>query len=551
VTPQSGRRPAGAESAQAGDESGGTGPAASSATVPGLLRWQCRARPETVFIVFEDPGGSRHEVTYAGAWQRAQATAAVLRDQGVGTGDRVLVALPNCLEFFDLWFACGILGATLVPVSPLSTPDELAWVLTDAACRACVGDSVTAGSLRQAQALSSATDIPLLTAADGPELTGRHLTRLARLPEPAEILAHPASEEDIAAVLYTSGTTSRPKGVLITHANYLCVGEAVAGHLRIRPADRWLVVLPLFHANAQYYCVMSALMSGASLAVAARFSASGWSRQAWQLGATLASLFAAPVRMILASPGQPHDRRNQLRAALFAQNLTTAQAQDFGRRFGTPLLQLYGMTETVAPPTCNPLYGEQRADSIGRPLAGARLRIVDEHDRDVPVGASGELLVAGQPGRTLMAGYLNRPDATEEALRDGWLHTGDLVRVGADGYLYFVDWAKDMIKRAGENVAASEVERAINEHPGVFDSAAVGVPDTIRDEAIVVHVVLRPAASVTEEELITWCRERLAPFKVPTAIRFTGELPRTSVGKIRKDVLRRQEPGDDAAGGDP
>lgn len=159
--------------------------------------------------------------------------------------------------------------------------------------------------------------------------------------------------------------------------------------------------------------------------------------------------------------------------------------------------------------------------------------------------------MAGQPGRTLMAGYLNRPDATEEALRDGWLHTGDLVRVGADGYLYFVDRAKDMIKRAGENVAASEVERAVNEHPGVFESAAVGVPDTIRDEAIVVHVVLRPAASVTEEELIAWCRERLARFKVPSAIRFTGELPRTSVGKIRKDVLRRQEPGDDAVGGEP
>lgn len=247
--------------------------------------------------------------------------------------------LPNCLEFFDLWFAYGILRAILVPVSPLSTPDELAWVLTDAACRVCVGDSVTAASLRRAQALSRATDVPLLTTADGPELTGRHLTRLARLPEPTEILTHPASEADIAAVLYTSGTTSRPKGVLITHANYVCVGEAVAGHLRIRPADRWLIVLPLFHANAQYYCAMSALMSGASLAVTARFSASGWSRQAWQLGATLASLFAAPVRMILTSPGQPHDRRNQLRGTLFAQNLTTAQARDFGRRFGTPLLQ--------------------------------------------------------------------------------------------------------------------------------------------------------------------------------------------------------------------
>ncbi len=209
------------------------------------------------------------------------------------------------------------------------------------------------------------------------------------------------------------------------------------------------------------------------------------------------------------------------------------------------------MTETIAPPTCNPLYGEQRPDSIGRPMAGARLRVVDEAGHDVPVGAPGELLVGGQPGRTLMAGYLNRPDATGEALRDGWLHTGDLVRTGTDGYLYFIDRAKDMIKRAGENVAASEVERVVNEHPGVFESAAVGVPDAIRDEAIVVHVVRHPAASVTEQDLVAWCAERLARFKVPSVICFTGELPRTSVGKIRKEVLRRPEPGPNAPGGNP
>jgi crotonobetaine/carnitine-CoA ligase len=514
--------------------------AASSATVPALLRWRSGASPEAVFIVFEDAGGHRHELTYADAWQRAQATAMLLQDHGVSAGDRVLVALPNCLEFFDLWFATGILGATLVPVSPVSTPDELAWNLTDASCRVCVGDPVTATSLRAARDLAGVS-CPILT-----QLTGPMETTARNGPLPCR-----SGEDDIAAILYTSGTTSRPKGVLVTHANYLFVGEAVAGHLRVRPDDRWLIVLPLFHANAQYYCTMSALVTGASLAVTPRFSASGWGRQAAELGATLASLFAAPVRMILAAPEQSHDRHNQLRATLFAQNLTGAQAVEFSRRFGTPLLQLYGMTETVGPPTCNPLFGEQRADSIGLPLAGARLRVVDEENRDVPAGTAGELLVGGQPGRTLMAGYLNRPGATEAALKDGWLHTGDLVSVGADGYLYFVDRAKDMIKRAGENVAATEVERVINEHPGVFESAAVGIPDAIRDEAIVVHVVPRAAVPVSEQELLAWCRERLAPFKVPSAVRFTDELPRTSVGKIRKDVLRRKEAGDIAPGGNP
>ncbi len=510
-------------------------------TVHGLLRWHSDTQPDAPFLVFEDETGGRHELTYADTWLRARATARLLHDQGVGAGDRVLVALPNGLEFFDLWFATSIVGATLVPVNPISTPDELAWVLTDASCRLCVGDATTVTNLRKARDLAAATDVPLLAAAglaaDGAELSSR--------PAPH------VTDDDVAAILYTSGTTSRPKGVLVTQANYLFAGEVVAGHLRIRPDDRWLVVLPLFHANAQYYCAMSALVTGASVAVAARFSASGWGRQAAELGATLASLFAAPIRMILASPERPHDRSNRLRATLFAQNLTVAQAADFRRRFDTPLLQLYGMTETVAPPTCNPMYGDQRPDSIGRPMAGARLRVVGQAGHDVPVGAPGELLVGGQPGHTLMAGYLNRSDATGEALRDGWLHTGDLVRTGTDGYLYFVDRAKDMIKRAGENVAASEVERVVNEHPGVFESAAVGVPDAIRDEAIVVHVVRKPAASVTEQDLVAWCAERLARFKVPSAICFTGELPRTSVGKIRKEVLRRLQTGENAPGGNP
>jgi carnitine-CoA ligase len=248
--------------------------AASSATVPGLLRWRCEASPEAVFIVFEDAVGRRRELTYADAWQRAQATASLLASHGVSAGERVLVALPNCLEFFDLWFATGILGATLVPVSPVSTPDELAWNLTDASCRACVGDSTTASGLRKARDLAGAADTPLLVAADEAgaltRLTGPRETTAPNAPLPCR-----SGEQDIAAILYTSGTTSRPKGVLVSHASYLFVGDAVAGHLRIRPDDRWLIVLPLFHANAQYYCTMSALATGASLAVAPRFRPRG------------------------------------------------------------------------------------------------------------------------------------------------------------------------------------------------------------------------------------------------------------------------------------
>jgi crotonobetaine/carnitine-CoA ligase len=175
-------------------------------------------------------------------------------------------------------------------------------------------------------------------------------------------------------------------------------------------------------------------------------------------------------------------------------------------------------------------------------VLGARLRIVAPDGVDVEPGEPGELLVGGEPGRTLMAGYLENPEATAEALRDGWLHTGDTVRADADGYLHFVDRRKDMIKRAGENVASGEVERVVNEHPAVFESAAVGVPDELRDEAIRVFVVLAKDATVTAEELRAHCQERLARFKVPDAIEFVDELPRTPVGKVQKHLLRRRGP---------
>jgi len=244
--------------------------------------------------------------------------------------------------------------------------------------------------------------------------------------------------------------------------------------------------------------------------------------------------------MILAQDHHPLEEKNRLRAVIFSQNVTEQQLVEFEGRFGCPLLQLYGMTETIAPPTLNPLYGERRNMGIGRPTLPASLRIVDEDGRDVPAGEVGELLVAGTPGVTLMAGYLDDPRATEEALRNGWLHTGDNVRTDEDGYLYFVDRGKDMIKRAGENISAGEVEAVINSHPAVFDCAVIGMPDSMRDEAVKAFVVPMEGAAISSVELTAWCARRLAKFKVPGAIEFVGSLPRTSVGKIQKEKLRQR-----------
>jgi crotonobetaine/carnitine-CoA ligase len=203
-------------------------------------------------------------------------------------------------------------------------------------------------------------------------------------------------------------------------------------------------------------------------------------------------------------------------------------------------MQIYGMTEQLGHPLANPLHGRRDNMSIGRPTLAFRCRVVDEEGRDVADGQPGQLLVAGVPGSSLMREYFQAPEATAEAIRDGWLWTGDTVRRRPDGYFEFVDRVKDMIKRAGENVAASEVEAVLKDHPAVFDAAVIGVPDPIRDEAIHACVVLKTEDAATADELIAWCAARLARFRVPQTVEFLTDLPRTSVGKIQKHILRSE-----------
>ncbi|MPZ69542.1 MAG: AMP-binding protein [Actinobacteria bacterium] len=490
----------------------------SGRTIRTVLETWAETAAEAPFLRFESEDGSSIERSYGEIYERALRAAEVLVATGVGAGDRVLVHLPNRADFFDAWFGCAVLGAVMVPTNPLLTPSELNFEIGHSG----VVSAITTPELAEGvDAARKGTDLAQVITT-GNDLEDR-LASAGTFDGPGPV------DRDPAAILYTSGTTSRPKGVIVTHANYIYAGDVVAQHLRITSADRWLVVLPLFHANAQYYSTTSALVSGASVAVMDRFSASRWGEQARRNEATLASLFAAPIRMILAAPGSSGDADNQLRAVIFSQNVSVEQLDDFEQRFDTDLLQLYGMTETIAPPTLNPLVGERRNMSIGPPTRRAKLQVTD----------AGELLVGGEPGVSLMAGYLDDPEATAAALRDGWLHTGDLVRVDEDGYFYFVDRAKDIIKRAGENVSAGEIEAIVNGHPAVHESAAIGVPDEMRDEAIVLYCVLRDGAVTTDDEILEWCRERLASFKVPRDVSFVPALPRTSVGKVQKEALRR------------
>lgn len=504
-------------------------------TVGAVLRDQADLRGDATAFIVEHADGSARSLSYRDAWQRAQRAAHLLAEHGVAAGDRVHVHLANRIEFVDCWFGCALLGAILVPTGLASAPEEVGYIQTHSGPVLSIGGE---------------DDLDVITRYAGKQrvLGIGPQDWLAASPSGgvAESGGRPASGDPL-AVMYTSGTTSRPKGVVVTHANYIRAGEAVAQHLRITPDDRWLVVLPLFHANAQFYSVMSALVSGASVALMPRFSASRWGEQVQRHHATVASLFAAPVRMILTRPAPDGYSWDGLRVTLFAQNLRQAEVDRFEASYRTRLLQLYGMTETIAPPLMNPLYGVSRPDSIGRPTLSATVAVRRPDGTPAAHGEVGELFVSGEPGITLMRGYLSDEEATSAALDRGWLRTGDRVMVDADGFFYFVDRTKDMVKRAGENVALSEVERVINELPFVAESAVVGVPDEMLDARIHAFVVCDPGHAATQAQVLDWCRERLAKFKVPDSVTFLKALPRTAVGKIQKrslsvPVLSGQEP---------
>jgi carnitine-CoA ligase len=505
-------------------------------TLASILQQHSAARPGGVFVIFEDAGASQRQVTFAELAARAARMARLLGSFGVSRGDRFHVHLPNCVEFLECLFGAALLGAVMVPTSPDSTPDDLAFVLSHSQATVSITQPELLPGLIEARDMAPELNHILLARAARSVVGTRLLEQ--ELAEHAAAPSSPRAEPaDTVAILYTSGTSGWPKGVEVTHSSLLFAGHVVAQALRLRPDDRWLVTLPLFHGNALYYSTMSALVTGASLALAERFQPARFAAQAGRHGATLISLFATQLRMVLSQPASTAEGAGRLRAAVFAQNLAERQRAEFERRFGCPLVQMYGMTETVVPPLINPLYGERRNASVGRPAVSVPLRIVGSDGRDTRPGQTGQLLVGGTPGVTFMRGYYNNPQATQEVLRDGWLHTGDYVHADADGYCYFDGRGSDLLKPQVDNVSTAEIERVVMENWAVQECVAVGVPDPIQAEAIKVYVVRQPGEPLTREEVFDWCARRLAEHKRPSVVEFVDTLPRTPVGKVDRHAL--------------
>ena len=484
----------------------------------------------------------RHSLTYSEFNDRVNQSCHYLVSLGLRKGDVFNLHLPNCVEFVILWFAGARLGAVMMPTNVLASAEEMTYLLAHSESKVSFTTQSHRNTLEQCLekpgGLEQVICCEPYTNNPHPDTFEAQAAEFPDRPFPC-----PADPRDLAAIMYTSGTTSKPKGVMVTHANYIKAGRTVADAIELTADDRQFVVLPLFHGNAQYYSTMSALIAGASIALMDRFSASQYFKKCIQYECTVASLFAAPMRMILAQPSRMEYRDNILRVVIYAQNITRQQMEDWHERFDAPLSQLWGMTETMGPPLMNPLHGERRNWTVGKPVGGYEVRLVNPDGGKTPVGQQGEIVVKGIPGESIMAGYFKNEQATCETIRDDWLYTGDNAVQDDQGYFRFVDRVKDMIKRSGENVSAGEVESVLIQHPAVFECAVIGLPDEMRDEQIVGAVVLRKGSHATESDLIAFCARKLAAFRVPQQIVFESTLPKTSVGKIQKHLIRARLTG--------
>lgn len=452
------------------------------------------------------------------------AFAGRLRSHGVSPGDTVAVMLPNCVELVTTMFAAWRLRAALTPVNPALTDAEVLYQLRDSACVALVGDQRAAGLAGSAgtRYLDAATVLAGRDTADDPA---------EESPPPSAA----ASPDDIALIVYTSGTTGRPKGVVLDHANLAAMSASVIEEATLGPADVCLLVLPLFHVNGLIVSVVSTLRAGGSVVIAPRFDAETF----WDLVQTHRPTFFAAVPTIYALLEARTTRAVDTSSLRFvicgAAPMPADLIRRFEQRFGVVIVEGYGLSEGTVASTLNPVAGPRKAGTVGIAMPGQRVEIMDPNGNLMPAGEVGEVVIRGA---NVMRGYLGQPEATATALRDGWLHTGDLGRLDHDGYLVLVDRLKDIIIRGGENISPKEIEDVLYLHPAVMEAAVVGRPDAVYGEVPMAFVALRPGTSATGEELSEHCRASLSAYKVPRDIRILADLPKNSVGKIVKGALR-------------
>lgn len=482
-------------------------------------------------------------------WTYAQTAAAVrglmerYASAGYGLGHRVGLLLESRLEHFLHKLAMNALGLCCVPLNPDHRPQEMAYVVGHAQLDLVVVVGGLVPLLQQALALGMQRPaVVTLQDAEG------------AIPPPARpAISYQVEAASIASVLYTSGTTGRPKGCLLSHRYELAVGRwyATRGGLIAfgEACERIYNPLPVFHVNSSVFSFYCALLKGNCQVQTDRFQPSRWFTEVHESRATVVHYLGVVVPMLLNQPPHPLERDHRVRFAIGA-GVDPQRHGEFERRFGYPLIEIWGMTEFVRASFDADEPRQVGTRAIGRARPGLEVRVTSDTGEDVPDGTPGEMLVrhsAATPRKDAFSGYLHDEVATQESWRDGWFHTGDIVVRDPDGLLHFLERRKNIIRRSGENIAAAEVEAVLQNHPTVAQAAVLAVKDEVREEEVLACIVLKPGISHPSSaddqlvrELFDYCNAALSYFKTPGWIYFTDEIPTTGTQKVQKHQLFSQ-----------
>jgi long-chain acyl-CoA synthetase len=465
------------------------------------------------------------EISYAGLLAQSQNVAAHLqRELGVKPGDRVALWLKNCPEFVSSVFGVLQAGGVVVPINNFLKPAEVAFILTDSGAKGVISDASLAEAQTQVARL-----LPDLKIFSAEEIANGQIP-IAGF-KPAE-----RGEADLAALLYTSGTTGHPKGAMLTHGNFLHNVASCVEALGVRDDDRVVVALPQFHSFMFTVGTLLPCLTGCGIVLIKTLNPfKSLLEEIGRHHGTIMPSVPAFYRAVLAVP---EFGKLPLRLCISGGAPLPAEVfSQFTRLFSFPLREGYGPTESSPVATVNPIYGENRPGSVGKPIPNVELSIRDDGGVELSVGGTGEICIRGG---NVMLGYWNQPEETKKVFRDGWLLTGDLGHRDADGYFYITDRKKDMLIVNGINVYPREIEEVVYQFPGVKEAAVIGVPDARRGEQPVAFVAAAEGQTIDEKALLQFIRTRLADYKMPRQIIIVPVLPKNATGKILKTELRKQ-----------
>jgi long-chain acyl-CoA synthetase len=505
-------------------------------TTKDLVNANAARYPDTPFLNFYD-----EIITYRDLDERTDAFAGYLLARGVNKGDAVSFMMMNSPYFFYTLLGTQKIGAMAVPISCWWQAPEVEFLVND--CK----PKVLAVDPEYAHIVSAIKDrIPsvkniVLNAPSKMELDYSHesLHEIVSTGCQKLVIQDPPAGRDVAAVMYTSGTTGRPKGVMITHSNILFASRIKTERVQVYHGERILCVLPLFHSGGLHDLALPCIYRGATIVLRQKFSASEFWECVERYRVNAFYIVPTMWNILLRAPEAASVDTSSLRIGLSgAAPIPPEQLKECEERFQIPILEAYGSTENTGGITSN-TQNERKTGSVGKAFEGIEVAVFDENEKALPAGELGEIVVKGE---TVMKGYFNAPEATSETIKNGWLLTGDIGYVDADGFLFIVDRKKDMIIRGGVNIYPKEVEDVLVSHPMVDAAAVIPEPHEKYGQVVKACIVLKRGETTTEEEIRAFCKEKMASYKVPEYIVFRESLPRNAIGKVlKKDLVRELE----------